>query len=178
MLKVLKEQLMNLSKNDADDFSAKIRSRLPGKPGEEAVESLKSLILLMPSLISQIRAWANDPRIPARDKELHGFILTYLYHPVDFLPESEHGLFGYLDDAYFVGAVYANALLHMDYGTRQILPHMKSFETDVPRWLTIAKQVIPEETKKMDALLQELIQGREDAFHRLMSQEQPKEELV
>jgi uncharacterized membrane protein YheB (UPF0754 family) len=36
----------------------------------------------------------------------------------------------------------------------------------------------PEEIKKLDALLQELIQGREDAFHRLMSQEQPKEELV
>ena len=54
----------------------------------------------MPDMIAQVKSWSNDFRIPSKEKKLHGFMLTYLYHPVDFLPESGKGLMGYLDDAY------------------------------------------------------------------------------
>ena len=160
MLRALKEQLMQLSTVDKDSFAEKIQAHISEHEAPAAINSLRNLILIMPDLIHQIRVWANDSRVPAKDKELHGFILTYLYQPVDFLPESEHGFFGYLDDAYFVGAVYISTMLHMDYGTRQFLQNLSGLENKVPEWLETARKVMPDEAEKIDVLVKQLLEGK------------------
>jgi len=99
-------------------------------------------------LIAQIRAWAGDPRIPRHEKQLQGFLLTYLYHPTDFLPESNWGLFGYLDDAYLVGRIYLDTLRIMS-DSPASLPNVAAFGPAVPRWLESARQVIPAEAAKI-----------------------------
>ena len=178
MLKALKNQLVQLSEINGDGFASKIRFRVSMEEGDAAVASLRNLILMMPELISQIRSWMNDPRVPERDKKLHGFMLTYLYHPIDFLPDSDHGLYGYLDDAYFVGCIYINSMQHMDFGSRRSQPNTEPLETAVPKWLDMTRKVLPHETKKIDEMISELLQGHLDAFSRLMSQEDRTEKEI
>jgi len=85
-------------------------------------------------------------------------LLTYLYHPTDFLPESDWGLFGYLDDAYLVGRIYLDTLRTMS-DSPASLPNVEEFGEAVPPWLESARRVIPAEAAKIDLLLNELRAG-------------------
>ena len=86
-------------------------------------------------MIAQLQSWGNDSRIPSNEKKLHGFMSTYLYHPVDFLPESGGGLFGYLDDAYLVGSIYYRTMSAMDYDKRRTLPNLGPLTASIDEWL-------------------------------------------
>lgn len=172
MLIAFKEQLKLLAKNQKE-FGENIESRVGHEKAERYVEPLKNLVVVMPEMIAQVQAWSNDVRIPSNEKKLHGFMLTYLYHPLDFLPESGKGLFGYLDDAYFVGSVYSRTMRMMDYDKRRTLPNLAPITKSIEEWLGLAREVISAEAKKIDDLLDELAQGRFDAFDRLMAQNEP-----
>ena len=169
MLIAFKQQLKQLAKNQ-DEFIQHIGSRVGQEKARQYVDSLKNLVVVMPEMIAQVQSWSNDSRIPSKEKKLHGFMLTYLYHPVDFLPESGKGLFGYLDDAYLVGSIYSRTMRLMDYDTRKTLPNLGPLATSVDEWLKLAREVIPSECQKIDGLLEELVHGRLDAFDRLMAQ--------
>jgi hypothetical protein len=58
----------------------------------------------------------------------------------------------------------------MDYETRRTLPNLGPLVGSIDEWLQIAREVIPFESKKIDGLLEELVDGRLDAFDRLMAQ--------
>jgi len=122
----------------------------------------------MPELIAQIRAWMEAPGIPAQLKRLHGFLLSYLYHPTDFIPESD-GLFGYLDDAYLVGRVYTRTMQQLDHRTRRTLPNLADLSVQVAPWLDLARRLLPAETQRIDHLLDEIVAGRSEAFQHMMN---------
>jgi uncharacterized membrane protein YkvA (DUF1232 family) len=169
MLIAFKQQLKQLAKNH-EEFVGHIRARVGREKGGHYVEPLKNLVVVMPEMIAQVHSWSNDARIPSKEKKLHGYMLTYLYHPVDFLPESGEGLFGYLDDAYFVGSIYSRTMRLMDYETRRTLPNLGPLTDSIDEWLQMAREVISPEVKKIDELIEELVHGRMDAFDRLMAQ--------
>ena len=158
MLKALKNQLVLLAEQEQERFVAEVERRCHPTNAADTAAALRELIVAMPDLIAQIRAWAGDPRVPRHEKQLQGFLLTYLYHPTDFLPESSWGLFGYLDDAYLVGRIYLDTLRTMS-DSPASLPNVKEFEAAAPRWLESARQVIPAEAAKIDLLLNERLAG-------------------
>ena len=168
MLQALKSQLRALAADPHDSFTAHIRKRVGTVEAVHYTKPLRSLILVMPELIAQIRAWMEEPAIVPQLKRLHGFLLSYLYHPTDFLPESD-GLFGYLDDAYLVGRVYARTMQQLDHRTRRTLPNLADLSGQVASWLDLARRLLPTETQRIDHLLDEIVGGRPEAFHRMMN---------
>lgn len=109
MLTALKEDLKRLAADPADPFHTHIRRRI-GKRATGILEKrIKQLIFLMPGLISSMRNHWETEDCPQKVKKLGGFLFAYLYHPKDFIPEDEYGLFGYLDDAYLTAVVYEKA---------------------------------------------------------------------
>lgn len=168
MLQALKSQLRALAADPQDSFASHIRKRIGAAEAVHYTKPLRSLILVMPELIAQIRTWMEMPAIPPRLKRLHGFLLSYLYHPADFLPESD-GLFGYLDDAYLVGRVYARTMQQLDHRTRCSLPNLGDLSGQVGPWLDLARRLLPDETQRIDHLLEEIVAGRSEAFHRMMN---------
>ena len=168
MLQALKSQLKTLAADPHDEFSTQIRRLVGAYEAVHYTKPLRSLILVMPELIAQIRTWMEAPGIPAQLKRVHGFLLSYLYHPTDFLPESD-GLFGYLDDAYLVGRVYARTMQQLDHRTRRTLPNLADLSGQMATWLDLARRLLPTETQQIDHLLDEIVAGRSEAFRHLMS---------
>lgn len=169
MLQALKSQLRTLAEDPHDPFAANIRKRVGTVEAVHYTKPLRSLILVMPELIAQIRAWLEQPALTPRLKHLHGFLLSYLYHPTDFLPEDSVGLFGYLDDAYLVGSVYTRTVQQLDHRTRRTLPNLADLSGQMATWLDLARRLLPTETQQIDHLLDEIVAGRSEAFRHLMS---------
>ena len=178
MLYAFKQQLKEVAKNRNEEFLGHIRSRVSSEKVDATAEALRNLIVVMPDMIAQVQAWSNDTRISSKEKKLHGFMLTYLYHPVDFLPESGKGLFGYLDDAYFVGSIYSRAMSLMDHDPRKGSPTLGPEAKNINEWLQITRDVIPNESQKIDNLLGELVNGRLDVFDRMMAQNEQEHQNV
>ena len=164
MLVALKEHLVLLAVEEGKDFSRQVGARLATKHLKKTdVSRCINLILLMPDLIRTVRLWSVDSRLPKEVKRLNGFLLTYLYYPADFLPEHEHGLFGYIDDAYLIGRVY-----HM----------ARQFKTDGPigaaelsGTLDLIRRIIPKESRIIDRMIDEIKEGRSDLFEYMMSKQ-------
>lgn len=168
MLKAFKAQLRQLSYQNSEELVRDVRSRLGSAYQEKHLESVKSLVLVMPDLIQQIQIWANDSRVPKEDKKLHGYLLTYLFHPVDFLPDSQGHVFGYTDDAYLVGSVFVRTAQHI--GSAGDKNHLQGLAKDVYQWMDVVREVIPAESQKIDRLLGDLIEGRESQFQAVFEQ--------
>lgn len=169
MLRALKKQPNQLAEDSHGQFIAKIEARMGGRSTPEDMAALKNFVLLLPDMIAQIRLWAEDQKVPAEVKGLHGFVLTYLYHPLDLIPEEPYGLFGYLDDAYLVGDVYHRTMMYVksDFQARDA---QGSFSANIGRWLHLTRKVLPKETTIIDGLLNELVKGNASAFHNLVAQ--------
>ena len=166
MLRALKNQLSLLAIENGASFAKHIKNRLGRKKANTHISASLNLILLMPHLISRMRDFADDPRIPKELRRLDGFLLTYLYHPIDFLPDEGQGLFGYLDDAYFVGVIYQQFLNHQ--GQDDVMRADRHVESVSDR-LEKVRQVLPRETKKIDQMIEELKRGEKESFHKMMS---------
>ncbi len=167
MLKAFKSQLGLLATENGADFAKQVRSRLGRKTSSRYVSEAMNLIMIMPDLIAEIRELSDSDQMPKRMKPLNGFLLAYLYHPIDFLPEEGDSIFGYLDDAYFVGQVYNKARLAQNMPTRETIGLKGLSEL-----LSCARQVIPKESKQIDKLLEELEQGKRDLFDKLMKKQE------
>ena len=170
MLHALKTQLTTLAADPRDPFAANIRQRVGATEAVHYTKPLRNMILVMPELIAQVRAWMDQPAMPTRLKRLHGFLLSYLYHPKDFLPEGSNGLFGYLDDAYLAGSIYIRTMHQLDHQRRRVLPNLKDLAEQMATWLALTKQVLPAETQRIEQLLDEVIDGRTETFQQLMGQ--------
>jgi len=97
-------------------------------------------------------------------KRLNGFVLTYIYHPGDFMPDDSNGLFGYLDDAYFVGRAAEEIIKHLGKKARPTFPIFQDIEPQLSKWIKLTKRVIPVEARNVDKMLEELVSGRQEAF--------------
>lgn len=166
MLKAMKSQLSLLAIENGESFAANIRKRVKTKKANVAISKSLNLIMIMPDLIAHVRDASEDRRLSPEVRNLNQFLLTYFYHPMDFLPDNEGGLFGYLDDAYFVGRVYQKVRTM----SGKVTPlSAKELTLDLAVGLESVKSVIPKEARKIDSLIEELMRGKRDLFEKLLS---------
>ncbi|MGC9366274.1 MAG: hypothetical protein ACP5FK_04450 [bacterium] len=168
MLNALKNQLAELAK-DEELFKQKVKQHAPKAYSEKVVNHLHNLILTMPELISLISTWVHDTDMPNPVKKLNGYLLTYLYNPYDFIPDQNNGLFGYLDDAYFVGRIFIKTINFTDYSKRHSFEKLDSLAKDVPVWMASAKKVLPKISKNIDQAIDSLVEGNTEKFDKLIS---------
>ena len=156
MLNAFKAQLKGLSEDPRDPFHLKVRKRV-GKRATLLLEKrLRQLILITPEVIQRVYLlWKQFP-IDAPARRVSGYLLTYLYHPQDFLPEDQHGLFGYLDDAYFSALVYEYVLGAVEGTGYRPTALDKLFVKDISNMKASAKLVIPIEAEKIEAMFNEI----------------------
>lgn len=166
MLKAMKEQLKYLAQADANNFHVQLRTRVGKKATAVLEEHLKEIILLIPDLASRIYFYWNQSKADAKSKKLGGYLLTYLYTPEDFLSTTEWGLFGYLDDAYFVGKIYIQLIDDATKEKQKIAAvDLRNYEK-AKALNKYVRGVIPKETKKIDDMI---LQLREDN-HKIYSE--------
>jgi uncharacterized membrane protein YkvA (DUF1232 family) len=122
--------------------------------------------MIMPDLIAQVRDASEDRGLSSEIRRLNQFLLVYFYHPIDFLPDDSGGLFGYLDDAYFVGRVYQKIRAISD---KQERLSAKDLTFDLAGTLEVVKKVIPKEARKIESLIEELVRGKRGLFEKLLS---------
>ncbi|MFH2204761.1 MAG: hypothetical protein ABIJ96_16730 [Elusimicrobiota bacterium] len=160
MLRALGEQLKLLAADPRNNFAVALR-RLTGP--REAVrygQPLRRMILAMPPMIAQLRAWSDRSGLPVRVTRMQRFALDYLYVPIDFLPTKDLGLFRYLDDAYLIARIYQLTLADHDAAGIKNQGNDADLATNVPEWIELARRLLPKETAKIDELLAEVARGR------------------
>ena len=164
MLRALKEQLKVLAVDEDKGFHNILRERI-GKKATGLLENrLKQLILLMPDLVERIHYYYG----PVHNgnpitKKLGGYMLTYLYHPDDLIDE-EWGLFGYLDDAYFVAVVFEEIINEVSLEDQLLVEPDKEFNESIRLLKVSARSAIPNEASKIDNMIQDIVKGKEGVF--------------
>ena len=108
MLQAFEDRLKSIADGDRGDFHEKIRERAGTKATAILEKRLKNLILMTPRLLQRSFHHSARTEVPQR-QNLTGFADLF-YHPKDFIPEDNQHLFGYLDDAYYVGLLYERIL--------------------------------------------------------------------
>lgn len=156
MLAAFKEELKRMAVDPGDDFHGKVKRRIGKKATLILEKRLKQIILLMPSLVKRIRIHWQDEAADPEIKRLGGFVFAYMYNPKDFLSKDEHGLFGYLDDAYLVVTVYERVIQ----GNVTINEEDQAFLDTIAKTKKYVKAVIPDETKKIEAMVEGALAGK------------------
>lgn len=164
MLRALKEQLKVLASDEDNKFHETLRKRVGKKATELFEKRTKQLILLMPDVIERIHYYYGHlQKEDSKTKKLGGYLLTYLYHPKDLIGE-EWGLFGYLDDAYFAAVVFEKIIKEIEKGAQLLVEPNKEFNETLRHLKVTARSVIPQEAKKIDQMVEEIINGKLDSF--------------
>ena len=167
MLRAFKSQLKQMSLDSTDPFTILLHRRVGASHVARHEQPLRNMILVMPEMLTQIRAWMDEPGMSAELRRLQGFVLTYLYHPKDILPEDHNGLFGYLDDAFLVSLAFQRTLTE-----RRGLGYDSSIEREMaaqlPDWLEHVREVIPREARQVEHMLEELLLGKNRLFEDVM----------
>ena len=166
MLKAMKSQLSLLAIENGEDFATHVRKRVKTKEANLAISKSLNLIMIMPDLIAQVRDASEDRTLSPEVRSLNQFLLVYFYHPVDFLPDDAGGLFGYLDDDYFVGRVYQKI---RSITSKQASVTAKELTLDLEDNLEVVRTVIAKEARRIDSLIEELIRGKRGQFEQLLS---------
>lgn len=168
MLNALKKQLLQLSNEKERLFLGALKKRVGSRQAMIDAGPLRNFILVMPEMIAQLRAWSEDENIPRHVRSLQGHLLTYLYHPVDFLHDKGYGLFGYLDDAYFVGCIYqASQNCAKDKQLKYLANH-QDLSHQIPDWIATVRRVLPKETAQIHKLITELSGGNIKSLEKML----------
>lgn len=166
MLKTFEKHLKRIASETKEDFHERVRKRIGKRATTILEQRLQNLILLTPQLLIRAHRHGQSPAIPSPVRKLIGFVLTYFYHPKDFLPEDNGRLFGYLDDAYCVGLLYEKMLKIL---TRADFP-ISEFDKEFLKQFSLVKRgikiVIPEEARLIDRMIEGVQQGQEEFFYR------------
>jgi uncharacterized membrane protein YkvA (DUF1232 family) len=171
MWQELKGELEVSSKCDGQNYLVQLKRRLKTVHISRLAKQLRNFILVIPEMIHQIQARLNRHDLQPSLKKLHGFLLTYLYYPVDFVPVARHGFFGYLDDAYLVGSVYLRCI--EDSGQRSGPPttNAESLTRQIPMWLRLTRRVLPKESARIDRMIDDLLHGQGTSFDQMIGRE-------
>ncbi|MEK7388440.1 MAG: YkvA family protein [Elusimicrobiota bacterium] len=168
MLRAFKSQLKLMAMDPTDAFADHLRRRVGAQEAIRHEQPLRNMILVMPEMLMQIRAWMEEPGMSTELRRLQGFVLTYLYHPRDILPEEHNGLFGYLDDAFLVSLAFRRTLIE-----RRGLGYDSSLERELveqlPDWLRHVREVIPQEAGQIEGMLDELLMGKTRLYEDVMA---------
>ena len=164
MLKAMKEQLKYLAEHDEKNFHVQLRTRVGKKATVILEDRLKAIILLMPDLVGRIYFYWSKSSLNAKSKKLGGYLLTYLYTPEDFLSAKEWGLFGYLDDAYFVAKIYTQVIDDINQEGGKISGIDLKYYEDAKFLKKYVRGVIPKESKKIDDMILQLNEGNQKIY--------------
>jgi len=167
MLKALKEQLKTLSEADTQNFHVNLRGRVGKKATAVLEDRLKEIIVLMPDLVSRIYMYWDKSEQRSDVKKMGGYLLTYLYTPDDFLSTKEWGLFGYLDDAYFVAKMYTQVIDEVKVSGGKIAGIDLKYYDQAKYLKKYVRGVIPEVTKKIDAMIMQLKEGESKIYEEM-----------
>ena len=164
MLRALKEQLKVLALDQDAKFHDVLRKRVGKKATELFENRMKQFIMLMPDLVERIYYYyGNLQKDNSKTKELGSFVLTYLYHPDDLISE-DWGLFGYLDDAYFVAVVFEKIIAEVSQEDQLLIEPDKTFNETIRHLKVSARSVIPEEALKIDQMIADIVKGDKARF--------------
>lgn len=163
----MKEQLKTLSKTDGQSFHVHLRGRVGKKATNLLEDKLKEIIVLMPDLVSRIFMYWDKSKKPSDVKKMGGYLLTYLYTPEDFLSTKEWGLFGYLDDAYFVAKMYTQVIDEIKNENGKIAGIDTKYYEQAKYLKKYVRGVIPNETKKIDNMTYELKKGESKTYEEI-----------
>lgn len=169
MLKALKEQLKTLAQTDNQNFHVHLRSRVGKKATSILEDKLKEIIILMPDLVSRIYMHWDKSDKPSEVKKMGGYLLTYLYTPEDFLSTKEWGLFGYLDDAYFVAKMYTQVIDEVKSEKGKIAGIDHKYYEQAKYLKRYVRGVIPKETEKIDQMILGLRAGDKKVYEEIFS---------
>ncbi len=169
MLNALELQLRNLARDSYKQFTDEVSGRVKGKPTDEQLAALKEFIFLLPATLRQLSKYWNRKDTPPDAKRVSGFLMTYVYEPNDFLSETRHGLFGFLDDSYLVMQAY---LKIQDRFLRDW--HQKSFEElelikRAEKLIVAPQMLIPAITSRIDKIVDALMAGDNAEVERIMA---------
>lgn len=167
MIAAFQEQLKRLAEEKKEDFHKDLRARVGKRATRVLEERLSKFILLMPHLINRIYSHWNRHKGVSNEKQLMGFVLSYLYHPKDFLDESHKHFFGYLDDAYLVAIVYEEVMSEFKKADIQIPKTDQSLLEEILSLKKYVKGVLPLESKKIEKMVAELMQEQTQRFDEL-----------
>jgi uncharacterized membrane protein YkvA (DUF1232 family) len=161
MLKAFKSQLQQLANDSHESLDKRFYKEANYAKVQEHRDDLNNFILCLPDLLEQTRIWLESDKTPSNLKKVYGYLLTYVYHSLDLLPEEDFGFWGYLDDVYFAGLMYKYTM--SDHPTIE-QRFNNNFKEQIDNWLEQTRQVIPQHTKNLDALFQSVLQGHTDKF--------------
>lgn len=168
MLKAFYQQLRHMAANTEDNFHVHVIKRVGENAPDSLVTDLKSAILLMPDVTSRISAQWSGLREHSKVKELGSYFMTYMYSPKDFIPEDEeHGLFGYIDDAYFVFSVYVLMTEELAKTKGKLSSEDHEFRDKILKYKAQIKAVIADEAAKIEQMIGEILDGEDFSFTKL-----------
>ncbi len=78
------------------------------RPGDNS--GVRDVLLLLPDLVVLLVRLMRDPRVPAGAKLIALAGVSYVFSPLDLLPEIVLGPFGLVDDVLVVGAALSRLL--------------------------------------------------------------------
>ncbi len=164
MLNAFRQQLKQLSLESRDPYTSIVRRLVGPRAAVEYEKPLRQMILALPDMAHQVHQWTDAPALPAPLRPLNTFVLRYLFHPDDFLSEKNLGLFGYLDDAYIVASVYERILSQSRANGGRLTVGDPALAKNIPQWTALVRALLPNETKKMDQLLDEVKYHKENGY--------------
>lgn len=162
MLSAFHEKLKKLADDPGDAFRAAVIARVGPRDAVRYEGPVRNMILAVPEMLTQISVWSRDLGLPEPLRRAQMFALAYLYNPDDFLPESTHGLFGYVDDAYIAAAVYNRTLQEVGPAGLRPLVDNTALSLRVPAWVELTRALLPDETDRIERLLDEHRTPREN----------------
>lgn len=173
MLKAFYQQLRHMAANTEDHFHRHVVKRIGAEGATAELESaLKDAILTMPQLTSRISSLWGNLRHHSRIKSLGSYFMTYMYNPHDFIPEDEdHGLFGYVDDAYFVCAVYDLLIEELIKMKIPLSEEDLQLRENAVRHKAQIKAVIAPEASEIQRIIGEALDGEDETFSALFQKE-------
>lgn len=168
----MKEQLKLLAQDQDGKFHAILRGRV-GKRATRILETrLKQIIVLMPDLVEKIYSYWQSNKTPTETKKLGSYLLTYMYLPNNFISQKEWGLFGYLDDAYFVSKMFTAVIEDLQAHGCKVRSEDLIFYEEIKMLKQSVRIVIPKESLKIDEMIRELSNGKQEQFFKLVGQAQ------
>lgn len=160
----MKEQLKILAETDKENFHIQLRTRVGKKATSILEEKVKGIIVLMPDLVSRIYLYWNRSDNKSKAKKIGGYLLTYLYTPEDLLSTKEWGLFGYLDDAYFVAKIYTQVIDEMNETKGKVAGIDLKYYEKAKYFKKHIRGVIPKEVKKIDDMVEKINNNEQAIF--------------
>lgn len=160
MLRALGEQLRLMAADPGNNFASTIRRLAGPREAARCGQPLRRMILSLPDMAAQLRRWSDRSGLSARAIRMQRFALDYLYDPIDFLSTSDSGLFRYLDDAYLIARIYQLTLMDCDASGVKNRGKDRALTKSVADWIAAARRLLPNETARIDELLDEVARGR------------------